>query len=102
MVTFIIKEITMFYIIRFVVDQAQNDDNMFKSIKIVTTEFVGGEIQDLNFLPTSIANIKSPTTTTIQTSINTVLNDEITNDEDNDNNTPANIQTPARRKRTRK
>ena len=104
------------FITGFVVDQAQNDDNIFKSIKIVTTEFVGGsnlgkkfyikcrylktderiekkvakvrkhstimitgelvlvdsefkvEIQDLNFLPTTIASIESLTATSSSTS----------------------------------
>ncbi|CAB4414360.1 unnamed protein product [Rhizophagus irregularis] len=97
------------FITGFVVDQVQNDDNIFKSIKIITSEFAGNntnkfyikcrylktderiekkatkmrknssvmitgeltlvnsefkiEIQDLNFLSTTIGNIESSSTT---------------------------------------
>ncbi|CAB5358364.1 unnamed protein product [Rhizophagus irregularis] len=49
------------FITGFVVDQVQNDDNIFRSIKIITSEFA--EIQDLNFLSTTIGNIESSSTT---------------------------------------
>ncbi|GET00705.1 hypothetical protein GLOIN_2v1779967 [Rhizophagus clarus] len=114
------------FITGFVVDQVQNDDNIFESIKIITTEFavikvkknssimiIGEltpvdsefkvEIQDLNFLPTSNGNFESLLTTA--TNDEPINNNSLHNDDDDtlsstyllpNTQTPSSTQTLSR------